>query len=211
MGVREGSGTTLFTATLSADREQYNPDSTVVVRYDFDGSARGAQLFFRRLDATGALKPLILRSDTEIPVDPGAVQVFTLSELRESVVGGTQRAVFAPGQALEVTVKLSTGEETALVLPIVSEPVVPRPEAAYALLSRTTDEHTVQCARFAWGPAPLRIELVNANDLKTDVVRRRAVFHLTDVVRKGSVGSYTLQKITPSGATHEWAPVTPTR
>jgi hypothetical protein len=213
VGVREDSETstsaTLFTATLSADREQYNPDSTVVVRYDFDGSARGARLFFRRLDATGVRKPLLLRSTTAILVDPGAVQVFTLSELRESVAGGTQRAVFAPGQALEVTVQLSTSEETALVLPIVSDPVVPRPEAAYALLSRTTDGRTVQCARFAWGPAPRRIELVNAHDLKMDVVRRRAVFHLTDVVRKGSVGSYTLQKITPSGATHAWDPVRP--
>jgi hypothetical protein len=207
--VRENSGTTLFTATLSSDREQYNPDSIVVVRYDFNGSTRGAHLSFGRMDATAVPKPLSLRSDTDISVDPGTVTVLALSELHESLAGGTQRAVFAPGQALQVKVKLSTGGEIELVLPIVSEPVVPRPEAAYALLSRTTDGHTVQCARFAWGPAPLRIELVNANDLKTDVVRRRAVFHLTDVVRKGSVSSYTLQKITPSGATHEWDPVTP--
>jgi hypothetical protein len=208
--VREDSSTTLFTATLSSDREQYNPDSTVVVRYDFNGPAGGAQLFFSRLDASGIPKPLVLRSNTEISVDSGAVTVFALSELRESLAEGAQRAVFTPGQALRVEVKLSTGGETELVLPIVNEPVVPRPQAAYALLSRTTDEHTVQCARFAWGPAPLRIELVNAEDLKTDVVRRRAVFHLTDIVRKGSVGSYTLQKISPSGAMHEWDPVTPT-
>jgi hypothetical protein len=55
---------------------------------------------------------------------------------------------------------------------------------------------------FNWSPEPQRIELMNPDDLKTEIVRRRAVFHFADAVRPGTLQRYAVQKITPSGSTH---------
>ncbi|NJO66852.1 MAG: hypothetical protein HC832_05220 [Leptolyngbyaceae cyanobacterium RM1_405_57] len=52
------------------------------------------------------------------------------------------------------------------------------------------------------GPIPSQVELVNADDLRTEVVRRRAVFRWTDSVRPNTAVSYAIQKITQTGSTH---------
>ena len=71
------------------------------------------------------------------------------------------------------------------------------------------DSMVVQCRKFAWSPNPQRIELVNEEDLKRDIVRRRAVFQWVDSVAVSATDtfskydwSYAIQKITPSGSTH---------
>lgn len=46
------------------------------------------------------------------------------------------------------------------------------------------------------------MDLICADDLRSDTVRRRAVFHWTDTARIGTVLGYTVQKVAPSGATH---------
>jgi hypothetical protein len=46
------------------------------------------------------------------------------------------------------------------------------------------------------------VELVNADDLKGETVRRRAVFQWQDVARPGTVTGYAVQKIAHSGSTH---------
>jgi len=85
---------------------------------------------------------------------------------------------------------------------IVNAPVTPTPTSAYALLRRKTTEKTVECVRFAWSPLPERIELLNPTDLKTNAVRRRAVFQWDDVVRCTDINIFSIQKIESSGASH---------
>ena len=91
---------------------------------------------------------------------------------------------------------------------IVATPVNPVPQAAYALLrtykfASNTPLTEVECVRFAWSPEPERIELVCAEDLRQEVVRRRAVFHWQDSTRISEVKPiYEIQKITETGSTH---------
>src|SRR5262249_21780689 len=87
---------------------------------------------------------------------------------------------------------------------IVADPVIPAPEAAYALLRRQTlgGQIQVECTRFAWDPNASRIELIAKDDLLVGVVRRRAVFQWRDVARSGTVTGYAVQKIATNGATH---------
>ncbi len=95
-------------------------------------------------------------------------------------------------------------DKTILELDIVEEKVDPVPEAAYGLLKAMLNEPllSVQCARFAWGPSPVRIELVNPEDLLNEVVRRRAVFKMVDTVREDEGVMYGIQKIAQNGSTH---------
>jgi hypothetical protein len=54
----------------------------------------------------------------------------------------------------------------------------------------------------SWNPAASRIELVSSEDLKTQVVRRRAVFKWQDSMRSDMNGKYAVQKIAQTGSTH---------
>jgi hypothetical protein len=122
--------------------------------------------------------------------------------------------VFSPGDTLQITLQLkATGamptlakaqEEVVLRVNIVAEPVTPKPEAAYGLLraQQVNDQQQVECRRFAWGPEASRIDLICPEDLKAEVVRRRAVFQWTDAVRPGAMHSYAIQKIAQNGSTH---------
>jgi hypothetical protein len=111
--------------------------------------------------------------------------------------------------SLEVSLRIPAGERLAepltLVLPlaVIERPVIPAPHAAYALLrGQDADLTQVECARFAWSPAAARIELVSPEDLRGGIVRRRAVFHWRDTVRRGWPGRHLPQKLTESGSTH---------
>jgi hypothetical protein len=48
----------------------------------------------------------------------------------------------------------------------------------------------------------IELELVCAEDLRTEVVRRRAVFQWNDSVRLETLKGYAIQKITQTGSTH---------
>ena len=91
-----------------------------------------------------------------------------------------------------------------LDITIVEAPVIPATEAAYALLRKQTagGQTQVECVRFAWGPEAQRVELVNPADLRTEVVRRRAVFHFTDSARPNQEEAYAVQKLSQGGSTH---------
>ena len=82
-----------------------------------------------------------------------------------------------PGDTLVLSLTVKFGglpSPTAeLAVPIVAAPVTPVPEAGYALLRKNPDT-AVECVRFAFSPAADQIELVDANDLKRQIVRRRA-------------------------------------
>jgi hypothetical protein len=102
-----------------------------------------------------------------------------------------------PGPLVEVAVQ------------IVSHPVTPPPDHAYALLAAECDEGSLtisraHCVRFAWCPFPDRIELLDPDDLLRNSVRRRAVFRWLDAVAPGPRRSvkHAIQKIAASGSTH---------
>jgi hypothetical protein len=94
--------------------------------------------------------------------------------------------------------------EISVEVDIVDEPVIPAPEAAYALLrGRTGDDVlTVEAARFAWNPEATRVELVCPEDLRQAFVRRRAIFHWQDASRISRTVNYAIQKIASNGSTH---------
>ncbi len=112
----------------------------------------------------------------------------------------------AAGNLLELKLTIPGAEDLVLRVNLVADPVVPVPEAAYALLrhSGAGNQSQVECVRFAWSPQATRVELVCADDLKSEVVRRRAVFQWVDSARPKSVdtSSYAIRKIAANGSTH---------
>ncbi|UCE04717.1 MAG: hypothetical protein JSW07_13960 [bacterium] len=198
----------VHTVTLSADRREYNYDSKVAIRYDWDDNRSGsAKLELLRLDSSGITKKLDLidESGSSVPLDnvePGKLMQFSLLNLKYE--GNT--VLLNPGDALQFKLTIKTDQDYFIFLKvnIVEEPVIPVPESAYALLRRrkTNDAMQVECVKFAWGPEANRIELVCAEDLRTEVVRRRAVFQWTDSMRPQMLKDYAIQKITSTGSTH---------
>jgi hypothetical protein len=211
----------LHAVTLAADRSEYNSDSRVALRYDWDDeAARGkTSLKLRRVDANKIVTELTLDAQNLDDLPAGQLMQFSLLELkhRDTAVR------LQPGETLqfELIIEIEKTppkpgdplikEKTSVFLPvgIVAEPVNPVPEAAYTLLRWQTIEghRQVECVRFAWGPQPSRIELVCPDDLRSEVVRRRAVFQWRDAVRARTLEGYAIQKITATGSTHFPAPV----
>jgi hypothetical protein len=56
--------------------------------------------------------------------------------------------------------------------------------------------------RYAVGPRASKTEFVDLADLRTGVVRRRATFLWTDIVRGDTAARYAVQRITAGGSTH---------
>lgn len=214
----------LKTVTLAADRREYNPGSVLALRYDWDDPQVevGGQLELRRIDINGIETVLVAPPPTPPPgVDgegPGVLRQFSLLDLERASNAGAERPLLLrPGDTLQLKLVLHPDgvqvlKEYAVVLEvrIVADPVIPVPEAGYALLRRQTlnGQEQVECARFAWGPNASRIELVDANDLRTEVVRRRAVFQWQEAARPGTLLGYAIQKLTMGGSTHgvdQWA------
>jgi hypothetical protein len=183
----------------------------VSFRYDWDDDVRSVNerptIRFRRIDANHIPHELRLGGDAQLVPRAGSLLQLPLLDLRDP-----QRTTpLIPGESLEVTLTFRRGsaervEEEAVVtvaLAIVAAPVIPAPEAGYALLRRQVGaaREEVECVRFAWSPTPARIELVSPADLRTGVVRRRAVFHWRDTVRVKSEAKHAIQKLTLSGST----------
>lgn len=216
----------LVAVKLSTDRPEYNPDSVLCLRYDWaepeavNPEAFKATLKLYRISTNGIRTELSTRDtalNTQLENLPtGQLVQFSLLDVQSSGSttetplpdrSGPPEASLRPNDVLELTLTLTqAGTEKAIevVLPlnIVTDPVTPAPEAAYALLRHHQSGSRVECVRFAWGPMPSRVELINAADLLTEVVRRRAVFQWTDSVRPQTLKNYAIQKITPTGSTH---------
>ncbi|MFC4913905.1 LamG-like jellyroll fold domain-containing protein [Actinomadura gamaensis] len=190
--------------TLSAERRECNATSTLALRFDWDEPPPGAPnvtLTLQKIDLDRTPRDLTVPNPAGALV-PGRLYQLSLAALQN--VNGP----FTPGERLRLVLHVDSGPVEPAVaqldVTIVEEPVIPATEAAYALLRRqkTGDHTSVECVRFAWAPEAQRVELVNPADLRTEVVRRRAVFHLTDSARPTRSPEYTLQKLTPSGSTH---------
>jgi hypothetical protein len=187
-------GEDLHTVTLAADRREYNADSRLFLRYDWDDGdknrAKGKMELYR-IDKAGV--PIRLAADGLEAIPPGKLVQVALGELRPGL---------AAEETLQLKLVLPDAEPIFLPLKVVEAPVIPAPEAAYALLRWHQGDDQVECARFAWRPNASLVELVCPDDLRTEMVRRRAVFHWNDTVRPTTLGGYYVQKIAPNGATH---------
>jgi hypothetical protein len=199
--------------TLATDRAEYDPDGQLAVRFDWDDDteSHAAALLVDLVDPSGALRPLALAEGgalvRPIPMTSQTLKQLSLLDLRED--GEPLR--LSGGETLALTLRIDQGPRnvqaaTTIVLGVnvALERVVPAAPAAYALLRKQTvgTEEQVECVRFAWSPPATRIELVNPADLRTEIVRRRAVFLWTDTARAGAAQGYAVQKIARSGSTH---------
>lgn len=206
-GSPDANGRTLLrTITLAADRHEYNPDSVLSLRYDWDDTQTSVEglLELRRIDING-IETVLIPPTADNSNVPGVLHPFSLLDLQRKQPSSTEKPPFLrPGDTLQIRLGLPEGQLVVLDVRIVADPVIPVPEAGYALLRQQTVNGQVQveCARFAWAPNASRIELVDAEDLRTEVVRRRAVFQWRDTVRPERGSSYAVQKITGIGSTH---------
>lgn len=221
--------------TLAADRREYDLEGRVAFRFDWDVTAvtdeqerkallatlaENLGLELARIDANG-LETKLKRPEG-VPDDgklgAGTLFQFGLSDLKK-LDGEPDTMTLHAGETLELRLTIGAGvtgatpprveREVTIVLPlrIVAEPVIPTPEAGYALLrhersASPTASDPVSCVRFAWGPQASRVELVCADDLRAGLVRRRAVFQWVDTVRAGALRGYAVQKLTKTGSTH---------
>ncbi len=209
--------------TLAADRREYNADSEIAVRFDWDddrSEASGA-LKLSRLDADSG----VLTSLLDSTLQAGTLVRYGLSALVQEYnekhkTDGASKIALRPGDKLQILINVSGIVENpqpnegivsvpiALDLPIVEQPTQPSPQAGYALLRDQTfgqgDSATrwVECARFAWTPDATRVDMVCAEDLRSEIVRRRAVFQWRDSVRPNRSARHAVQKITLQGSTH---------
>ena len=186
---------------LALDRREYNPNSSFYAVYVFSDGNAPADMG----PAGPTLKIQTIRKESGDPVDLASIPLSpgTLSPEMNLADLYQQRGV-APiaGDVLACT--LTKADGTAVVTAqsdIVTNPVTPAPEAAYALL-RKDRNGAVACVRFAWSPAATRIELLNPGDLLGETVRRRAVFAWLDSTRSPLDQQYGLQKLAANGSTH---------
>jgi hypothetical protein len=198
----DGAVSRQYDIVLACDRRECSPTSTVYLLYHWDGATPvpnpTADLRLARVDRDGVPHPFSVRGLPPTPWVPDALVELSLAR---AMAGGTR---FEPGDRLLVTLAIA-GKEITLAVNVVAAPVIPVPEAAYALLCRgggPPASPAVSCVRFAWGPSAAHVDIVRPADLTGELVRRRAVFHLSDVQRAGQRPSYAVQKITTSGSTH---------
>jgi hypothetical protein len=94
------------------------------------------------------------------------------------------------------------GNTIVVDVAITDRPVTPPPESGFGLLRKDATDGSVSCVRFAWSPEASRIDLVNPDDLRKEIVRRRAAFRWTDTIRPPATNSsYAIQKLTAGGST----------
>jgi len=209
-------------ARLSADRRECNPDSAIFARFDWleeppIGTRLIIALRIRRVERNNIVRALRLGT-LPLVLTPTVLREIRLADLL--VLGTGQPAGLLPGDRLELVAQVYIDQEPppddeadgvpqpsqtlAVGLAVIDQSVMPAPEAGYALLRRQTlgGQDEVECARFAWGPPATRVDLVNPDDLLTEVVRRRAVFNWYDTVRPDTLRAYAVQKLTPGGSTH---------
>ena len=195
-------GTTSRTALLAADRREYNPTTPLFAAFLVKGAptAVSRTLRLQRIEKAGG-NPITLK---DFSVKSSQLQTIQLSEF----------VTLVPGDSLEICIFEKIDPitqkpilELTLRVDIVAEPVIPAPEAGYALLRREDDKNDerIHAARFAWSPMPDRIDLLDPKDLTGKIVRRRAVFQWTDCIRLArdtTHATHRIQKINFNGSTH---------
>jgi hypothetical protein len=198
-----------WSLSVASDRRAYSPGSTIYLIWDEANPAGDSppdvelNLCCRRNGSN---------AKTLGPLKRLALQRISVREI-DNQLGGPSRK----GDRLSLILTRAQCQEPPLVEPlvqldltIVAAAVDPMPEAAYALLrdagrrgtATEPDNQGVECVRFAHGPEPTRIDLINGRELLLGVARRRAVFLWRDMVRYGLRHGYAVQKWSSNGATH---------
>jgi hypothetical protein len=204
---------------LSLDRKAYNTTSEIAFRYDWDNptvleAPDASFVVLTYISAAGSSVELKKWShlDGAVP-DPlfprqGKISIESLPAIvadynRLSSHSQTPLRL-NPGERLVLKAVFGSVKEISVSVDIVAEPVLPAPEAAYALLRQRLDGEAriVEAARFAWNPEAARVEMICADDLRTAFVRRRAVFQWQDAARPDPDLRHAVQKIAASGSTH---------
>ena len=213
----------MINLTLAADRNEYNPTGAIHYLFYFDppkkvfGEPDGSGGFvtipitgkvaFSKVSAQGTTTPLRTVSKLPVKLPVNSLPASAADQDLQSICSNES---LIPGDTLVLSLTLDPpGDKVppvVLSIPIVAKSVIPVPSAGYALLRKYQDPTTpispVECVRFAFSPAPTRIELVDPNDLHQQLVRRRAVFQWQDTVRIGRAYTYAIQKIATGGSTH---------
>jgi len=184
-------------AVAATDRQEYNADSELIFALEYKESPKPSMyLHLVRIDQDGVHTPLLEKNR----------EIVTERIVRISL--GTLELV--PGDVLSLSVVAEEQDDKdkaqlGITVPIVREPVLPAPESAYALLRRSSssgETPSVSCARFAWGPAATRIDLLDTKDLFKNFVRRRATFAWVSHEAFNPEAAFSIQKIAATGSTH---------
>jgi hypothetical protein len=222
-------------ALLATDRREYNRTSTLYVAWFATGRKRSealreedsketkrfnALLAIRRIRQDGTTALLKLEGAQKpgpIKFLSSSLKTIALGSFPELIAGDALELILA--QAPEPEEGKALTEIIVLRVDIVADPVIPAPEAAYALLQRDPldGEDRVHCTRFAWSPLADRIDLLDPADLAEKTVRRRAVFQWQDTIRvpatetSSTHATHRVQKINFNGSTHfpSWKPNPP--
>jgi outer membrane protein OmpA-like peptidoglycan-associated protein len=188
--------------------------ASLEIRYRY-GGIRGFLRICLVNPESGLPEPLGLPGNLENPHLNNDIFSVKLGDLTR--VTGNLPLSLVSGDALLIQVwsgdpnllAVRSGPFVEVAVKIVTRPVTPPPDHAYALLAADTDTtggpiQRAHCVRFAWSPFPDRIELLDPDDLLRNSVRRHAVFRWLDAVVPDhqTVVHHGVQKIAPSGATH---------
>ncbi len=197
---------------MAVDRREYHPDSALVFIYEWkpllqtkenestNVTTTSAKLQLYRVESGGIATKLRANS---ITVTRNSLASINLGDY---IVNN--KLMLSPGDTLLLELDLNKTDmsddrlKVFLSVQITDQPIIPAPEAGYALLrwQNITGRDEVECVRFAWSPSASRIELIAAQDLLDSMVRRRAVFQWRDSIRPG-IARYTIQKIAANGST----------
>jgi hypothetical protein len=199
-----GNPPVTYSLTLSVDRHEYNTTGSIHYIFFFDPPDLNSNpimgdIQFKKIDTDGTVHDL---------GSPVTLAVNALAQAKDQNLGEiSKNNPLVPGDTLVLSLTVNFGglpKPTAeIAVPIVAAPVTPVPEAGYALLRKNPDT-AVECVRFAFSSAADKIELVDPNDLRRQIVRRRAKFLWRDTLRMKPKGhyAYAIQKITTGGSTH---------
>jgi hypothetical protein len=190
--------------TLVVDRREYNPTSRGYAIFSIAQPPAGALVLPSLHIVTSIVGKDRLPHRFDSGLNPSPVD----NTIYEFSIGGHGQ----PGETLPVQLVIPSNDAqtpdtviASLEAHLVAQPVVPAVEAAFALLrhQQIASGSAVACVRFAWSPAASRIELLNPDDLlNRETVRRRAIFHWTDIARKTKDYAYRVQKIMAGGPTY---------
>ena len=188
------------------DRRSYNATGPMVLMTT--GTNDNRSICFERLRrtaSTGSLTVdslqlgtgrLILKPEQPVRVDLAHLSIVNAE---------SNNAVLQAGDMLRVF--LESESTIQLLIPIAAEPILPPPEAAYALWQTdpsSSEGLAIKCPRYGAGVMPDRVDLIDAKaDLKAGRVRRFALFRWIIILPRWIQGSqYYLQRIDHIGASH---------
>ncbi len=206
--IDDGDPITGWTFVLSKDRPAHAPGAPLIVGVQVQ-APEGVVLPIPTdvRSSVGDGLQMVMKIPGRDPIelhDPAQSMVWVVSEPGRI---GWVAAVELPGDLdpddppTLVASGSEIGVEVTMTVALIEDQTPPSPTAAYALLRREA-EGVVSCPLYALGPNATRIALVDTHDVLSTIMRYRAEFTWTDIVRAGTRPRYEVQKISRHGSTH---------